>query len=115
MPWLNRTAKTNYYNVYLIHPLKQRAVEELIELAAMQPAIKQVIIFGSATEERCTPYSDIDVLLRGTPVSFDAPINDEAYDILWECRIPPQAEILKEIERDGVLVYDAGTNEDSVE
>lgn len=107
MPWLNRTARTNYWNVYLIHPLKQRAVEEVIELAQREPNIKQVVVFGSATEERCTPESDVDILLRGTPVPFDAPINNQAYDILWESRIPPQSDILHEIERDGVLVYEA--------
>lgn len=106
MPWLNRRATTDYRNVYLIHPLKQREVEELIEVAKQYPTVRRAIIFGSATEERCTPDSDIDVVLVGEVVDFRAPINDQAYDILWASNIPPGAAIRDEIERDGVIVYE---------
>lgn len=106
MWWPNRKAKTNYPGVNYIHPLRQREVEELIEKVEQCPNVTAIIVFGSSTEERCTPFSDVDALFFGEPCYFEAPINDVAYDILWRANVPCGAEILKEIRRDGVLVYE---------
>ncbi len=106
MPWPNRRALADYPGVNYIHPLRQREVEQLIEKARRCPNITAIVIFGSSTEERCTPFSDVDALFFGEPCYFEAPINEVSYDILWRANVPRDAELLTEVRRDGVLVYE---------
>lgn len=107
MPWLNVRANNSYRGVYRIHPLRQREVEEVLELIQREPAITKAVVFGSSTEERCTPDSDVDILLFGQQCNFRAPVNDVAYDILWSNQIPEGDALWREIERDGVVIYEA--------
>lgn len=107
MPWLNMRAVQRFPGVNYIHPLKQREVEQLIEKMRECPQIMKAVVFGSSTESRCTPFSDIDVLLYGEPCPFQAPVNESAYDILWERNLPADAEIRDVIAREGVVVYEA--------
>lgn len=107
MPWLNVRAHENYRGVYRIHPLRQREVEELLSLVRVNPLISRAVIFGSSTEERCTPDSDVDVLLYGQQCNFRAPINDVSYDILWANQIPEGDPLWREIEQGGVTIYEA--------
>ena len=113
MGWPNRTASYDYPGVNYIHPLKQKNVELLIEEAKKHPSIRYVIVFGSSTEERCTPYSDIDVMLSGAFHIRFIPPDCDVFDILHAECTPYDAAIWDEILRDGVLVYDARTTDES--
>lgn len=88
MPWLNIRANKPYRGVYRIHPLRQREVEEALELIQREPSITKAVVFGSSTEERCTPDSDMDILLFGQQCNFRAPMSDVACDILWASQVP---------------------------
>ncbi len=107
MPWLNRTALKDYRGVNWIHPLKQRSVELLVDKVKQVPGIKVVIIFGSVTEERCTPFSDIDVMIVGRPnKGYFIPPQGDIYDIIYADSVPANASLWEEIKRDGVIVYE---------
>lgn len=46
-----------------IHPLKQRDVQELVDICAKDSGIDELIIYGSSTEFRCNSRSDIDAVV----------------------------------------------------
>lgn len=107
MPWYNQTAKTDFQGVNYIHPLRQWAVEALIEKAKERKDITAVIIFGSVVSQRCTDRSDVDAVIVGdSTIPFICP-DGCRYDILFYDRIVKPSTLWSDIERDGVVVYEA--------
>lgn len=45
--------------------IKLRHIENIVQQAAAAKNIKRIMLFGSATEERCTDRSDIDIAVFG--------------------------------------------------
>ncbi len=117
MPWPRRTALKDYPGVQLIHPLKQRSVELLIDTVKGVSGIKYILIFGSSLAERCTPMSDVDVLFIGRPLDGRKLVipTEENYDILYADEIPPEASLWDEILKNGVAVYEEGFDASSLE
>lgn len=88
-----------------IHPLKQKSVAELIEYAEHKfPDTERLIVFGSSVTEKCHQYSDVDVVVIGSP-QFHSPMGD-VYDI---CRVEGcnhNSAFIRRIIEEGVIVYD---------
>lgn len=106
---ITQFVKTPYRNVEKIFPLKQHAVEELVEYAAKLPSVKRVTIFGSSVESRCNPWSDVDVFIEGS--NFDefidfTPEQLQDYDILFDYQVPVTERVYKDIKSKGVIVYE---------
>lgn len=55
-----------FQNCQHIHPLKQRAVQDLVDQLSLLEGIEDVVIFGSSVEFRCNSYSDLDVCIDGS-------------------------------------------------
>ncbi len=114
MPWRNWQATKDYEGVNYIHPLKQRDVERLVDAVKKVPEIKAVVIFGSATEYRCTELSDIDALFVGRPtrpIDFMPLDATSEFDVHYWDGVPKGSLLEQEILRDGVVVYEASESD----
>lgn len=88
-----------------------RRVEDDIIALARRCRLKQVILFGSRARGDHRERSDIDLAIRGgNTEEFIASADDEIYTLLMfdivDLGKPVQAELLAEIRRDGVTVYE---------
>ncbi|MBO5302798.1 MAG: nucleotidyltransferase domain-containing protein [Lachnospiraceae bacterium] len=54
---------TNYGEKVKVAEVKKSSIENIIQLAPMCNAITEIILFGSAIEERCQENSDIDIAI----------------------------------------------------
>lgn len=54
---------TNYNTQVLVAELKKKNIENIISAASKCEHIQEIILFGSALEERCTDESDIDIVI----------------------------------------------------
>lgn len=109
MAWnTTRFVKNTYHNVNLIFPLKQAAVGDLVDYCKDNVPEASIIIFGSAVESRCNPWSDIDAFISGAvqdDFKMFRPNNGESYDLWFDSMIPEGEEIMKDILHKGVKVY----------
>ena len=82
-------------------------VSHLVQLAANDSKINQIIVFGSTTEFRCTSYSDIDLFIEREDEQCIVP--NEFYDSNSELDIhfsKNMGDNLRKILFDsGVLIY----------
>jgi predicted nucleotidyltransferase len=97
-----------FMNANRIHPLKQREINEIIYRLKEDIHVIGLIIFGSATEFRCTSRSDIDmfVVRDDNRAELDADIFDlpSEQDILFNKNVG--ARLKKVLWEHGVLVYE---------
>lgn len=103
----NMTADTVYENCQFIHPLMQLEVYRLIE--HLKPrGLKQLVIFGSSVELRCTHYSDLDFYAAGCSIndvySYE-PLRKIDYDAIITEMIPEGSPLREQIRKTGVEVY----------
>ena len=56
---------TNDGRICKVADIKKDYIVNVIQNADKCPAIDEIILFGSATEERCTEESDIDLAIMG--------------------------------------------------
>lgn len=95
-----------YKNNDKIHPIHQNDVQKILETLKEYSEVKSVVVFGSSVEETCNYQSDIDIY-----VELKKDINIKKYNIdtpvdYWtNYTVCP--EILKEIKKKGVVVYDS--------
>lgn len=88
-----------------VHPLKQRAVADLIHhTKAKFPSVVRLIIFGSAVTPKCHQYSDIDVVVVGCPEFYSC--DSDVFDITQLAGVDPNSDFVKQIIKEGVIVYD---------
>lgn len=94
----------------MAYNLPKRAESDIISLAS-RCSLHKVILFGSRARGDNHERSDIDLAIQGgntTRFSLDA--DDEVYTLLFfdivDLEKPVQPELLKEIERDGVVLYE---------
>jgi predicted nucleotidyltransferase len=52
---------TNYGTEIKVADIKKRYIENIIESAPLCGSISEIVLFGSALEERCKEQSDIDI------------------------------------------------------
>ncbi|MCM1106876.1 MAG: nucleotidyltransferase domain-containing protein [Blautia sp.] len=88
-----------------------KRVEEDIAALARRCGLKQVILFGSRARGDNRERSDIDLAVRGgNTAEFIASADDEIYTLLMfdivDLEKPVQRELLAEIRRDGVILYE---------
>ena len=96
-----------------IFPSKQRAAQAAIDLAAKDPLIRRLCVFGSAVTMDCGMTSDLDLAIDAPSVSeegflklcrpFFREIESEV-DVVHYNRIR-NASLKKEIDEKGVCIY----------
>lgn len=98
--------KDNFQNQQYVFPAAQESVLRIVRNAKNIPAVERVTVFGSCVESRFSPHSDIDIyveqdvderflLAKGVMRGVD-------YWTQYYC----DQDILKEIKRNGVVVYE---------
>ena len=55
--------KEAFSNVNKIHPIKQRMVRDIVDVARRDQAVRRIIIFGSSIRYDCDITSDLDICL----------------------------------------------------
>lgn len=96
-----------------IHPLKQKSVECLVNLARKHPAVEYIIIFGSTLTWRCGSFSDIDVVVGDPTHTFVVPGfipeggdgSYEVFDRIYVDDLTPDWPLYDEVVENGVYVY----------
>lgn len=88
-----------------------KQVEDDIIALARRCGLKKVILFGSRARGDNRERSDIDLAISGgNTTEFIANADDEVWTLLMfdivDLDKPVQAELLAEIERDGVVIYE---------
>ena len=61
----------SFTNVNKIHPLKQKAVKEIVDAAREDPAVRRLIVFGSSTRYDCDNTSDLDICIDWVKACYD--------------------------------------------
>jgi predicted nucleotidyltransferase len=106
-------------NIDKVNPIKRDKVQkgmEFIEQLNTDGLIQKIILFGSASRDDCTPQSDIDLCFvteetTSNPVFFQMYggieiAMDELCDILIYRRLSADGNIKKEIDKNGVIIYE---------
>lgn len=88
-----------------------KRIEDDIVALARRCGLKQAILFGSRARGDNRERSDIDLAIRGgNTAEFIASADDEIHTLLMldivDLGKPVQAELLAEIGRDGVTLYE---------
>ncbi len=88
-----------------------KRIEEDIVALARRCGLKQAILFGSRARGNNQERSDLDLAIRdGNTAEFIASADDEIHTLLMfdivDLDKPVQAELLTEIRRDGVTLYE---------
>ena len=53
----------SFDHVNKIHPIKQRAVKDIVDVARKDASVRKIIIFGSSTRYDCDITSDLDICI----------------------------------------------------
>ncbi|MBQ2891803.1 MAG: helix-turn-helix domain-containing protein [Bacilli bacterium] len=105
------------YQANRIHPLMQRAVNDIYEYVKTNNSIEKVIIFGSAINIRCNNKSDIDVALKIRNECFNIEyrnkiseiiqeISNFNADIIWLNTIDKNSRLYENVCKKGVVIYE---------
>ena len=62
----------SFDHVNKIHPIKQRAVKDIVDVARKDAAVRKIIIFGSSTRYDCDITSDLDICIDWVDDCYDA-------------------------------------------
>ena len=62
----------SFDHVNKIHPIKQRAVKDIVDAARKDAAVRKIIIFGSSTRYDCDVTSDLDICIDWVDDCYDA-------------------------------------------
>ena len=90
--------------------ITERVIREIRELAEKY-GVKKVMLFGSRARGDYRERSDIDIAFTGGDgPRFSLDVDEETYTLLMFDIVnldrPVQPELLKEIARDGVVIYE---------
>ena len=90
--------------------VSERVLREIRELAEKH-GVEKVILFGSRARGDFRERSDIDIAFTGGDAPrFSLDVDEETYTLLMFDIVnldrPVQPELLKEIERDGITLYE---------
>lgn len=55
--------KNSFQHVNKIHPLKQKLVKDIVQVAKNDDSVKKIIVFGSSTRYDCDITSDLDLCI----------------------------------------------------
>ncbi len=92
------------------HSLTHAVETSIIDLAR-RCGIEKLILFGSRAKGTNRERSDIDLAVQGgNTMEFSARVDDEIQTLLMfdvvDLDKPVQAELLEEIRRDGIVLYE---------
>ena len=62
---------SSFKNVNRIHPIKQKAVRDIVAVAKDDIQVKKIIIFGSSTRFDCDVTSDLDICIDWQDDCYD--------------------------------------------
>ena len=62
----------SFLSINRVHPIKQRAVKDIVAAARKDENIRKIIIFGSATRYDCDMNSDLDICIDWKKPCYDA-------------------------------------------
>ncbi len=90
--------------------LSERVLRDIISVAK-KCSVKKVILFGSRARGDHRERSDIDLAVSGGDIAeFSFAVTEEVWTLLMFDVVnldgPVQKELLEEIERDGVVLYE---------
>lgn len=63
--------RTSFLNVNRIHPLKQKIIKAIVDIAKNDSFVKKIIIFGSSIRYDCDIYSDLDICIDWQSDCYD--------------------------------------------
>ena len=106
MPWPQVYAGSSFLNTHFVHPLKQRAVYELVSNTKLKfPGVEAIAVFGSSVTDMCRVDSDIDIAVwRKSGSEFLEPCND-VYDVVFPLEMGEGSPLRTELADKGVIVY----------
>lgn len=61
----------SFLHVNKIHPIKQKLVKEIVNVAQEDSFVKKIIIFGSSTRYDCDITSDLDICIDWVEDCYD--------------------------------------------
>ena len=64
--------RTSFRHVNRIHPIKQKQVKEIVDVAREDQEVKRLIIFGSSIRYDCDITSDLDICIEWNNDCYDA-------------------------------------------
>ena len=112
MPYKIIPAVQNPYpGIHWVHPLKQKAIEELIAHVEKNFLdVEAIVVFGSTVNGNCNTFSDIDIMIVGdADRKYYSPDND-VYDVHHADSIHRDSALWKAIEEEGLVVYAKSTS-----
>ena len=62
---------TAFKNVNRIHPIKQKVVKDIVDVAKNDKTVRRIIIFGSSTRYDCDVTSDLDICIDWIERCYD--------------------------------------------
>jgi predicted nucleotidyltransferase len=65
-------ARDSFEHVNKIHPIKQKAVRDIVQVAKNDAAVRRIIIFGSSTRYDCDITSDLDICIDWSDDCYDS-------------------------------------------
>lgn len=102
------------YEAARIHPLNQKAINNIYDVVSVDPRILKVIVFGSSTTIRCNRNSDVDIAIELADYSNEIKneisekiqeVNNYNTDIIWLDRVKSGSNIVNNINK-GVTIYE---------
>lgn len=70
--WKFSRVSEPFLNRKYIHPLKQKEVYSITQMAKQYDFIRKIVIFGSSITNRCNETSDLDLWIDCSVDSFDS-------------------------------------------
>ena len=106
----------SFYDARLIHPLKQKIINELYKHICINSSISKVILFGSSINIRCKADSDIDLAINLKDDKNNLDTKNEVSeliqevcgykaDIIWLNGLSKNSKIYNNISK-GVVIYE---------
>lgn len=105
------------YQCNMIHPMKQKQVNDIYNYVKNNNCIEKVIIFGSAVNIRCNKKSDLDIAIKIKSECFDKEnqniiseliqeICNYNSDIIWLNTLDLKSKLYNNINLKGVKIYE---------
>lgn len=105
MSWKVITSDT-FMNQEKVFPAAQPSVLRIIQNARKFPEVKKIIVFGSCTESRFSPVSDIDIFVEQDSAERFLLAKGLERGVDYWTRSTCDEKLLQEIETKGVVVYE---------
>lgn len=96
-----------FRNANHVFPTQQQDVATIVRVCAGSLGLHRIVIFGSSVTPLCNPWSDIDVYFEAED-GWIPPVFDTVAAVDCWTTATVDRELLDEIFRTGVIVYEVG-------